>query len=164
MRIIVALLASVVFTLAATSAFAQTCDFSGAPVGPSESAMKVRVRGEDGVLRTHWFGGPAHAFYYINDVYGDSPDVHSAFITDYSTGAEVNAMNAWFLAGTRVAPSGTTADPPVIGFADRTAAEAAQARLGGELVQGWNGVWGWIAEGYESGYEGDRRSHYGLQQ
>jgi hypothetical protein len=166
MRILIALVALFTVTLLAGTAFAQTCAFSGAPVGPSEARMKVRVRDSDGVLRTHYFGGPAHAFYYINDIYGDNPNIHSAFIADYGNdGQMISATDAWFLVDVDDAPYGTEADPPIVGFASQEAAQRWQGRIGGEVVQGWTNVWNWLDDQYQAsgGYMGDRQRHYGRE-
>lgn len=164
MRLTIALLALALGVLTAGTAAAQTCAFSGAPTGPSEARMKVRVRDADGVLRTHHFGGPAHAFYYIHDIYGHDAEVHSAFVADFGDdGAQIRAENAFYLVDVDRAPSGTEADPPIVAFSSREAAEAHHSRLGGELVQGWDAVWSWLDEQWHAsgGNMGDRQRHYG---
>jgi hypothetical protein len=149
-----------------TPASAQTCDFSGAPVGPSQSRVTMRVR-DGGTTNTHYFGGPAHAFYYVSDIYGPNADISSVTIADYDAAVNegrtrmIDAKTAWFLWDVNRAPRGTEADPPVVAFSSREAAQEWQRELGGELVQGWDNLWGNFSGSYSTSYGemGDRRRH-----
>ena len=118
-----------------TTASAQTCDFSGAPTGPSHARTTMRVHDGSG-WHSHNFGGPAHAFYYVSDIYGNDVEFSSVMVADYVAAQDgrtrmIDAKNAWFLWDTDVAPHGTEADPSVVAFSSRAAAQEWQRELGG---------------------------------
>jgi hypothetical protein len=158
---------TVLLIVALTSvASAQTCEFSGAPVGPSQARTVLRVHEADGTVQSHYFGGPAHAFYYSKDIYGDGMDLAGVTVVDYNSAQSgrsrmIDGQNAWFLWNVDVAPDGTQADPPVVAFSSKAAAQQWQRELGGELVQGWDNLWSRFDSMYDSsgGNMGDRRGH-----
>ncbi len=162
MRNIISLIALLVIGLS-TNASAQTCDFSGAPTGPSHARTTLRVQDSDG-WHTHHFGGPAHAFYYVSDIYGNDPKLGSVTVADYVAAQDgrtrmIDAATAYYLWDTDVAPYGTEADPSVVAFSSRDAAQEWQRELGGEVVQGWDDVWSRLDSAYSTSYGemGDRR-------
>jgi hypothetical protein len=148
------------------SALAQTCAFSGADWEPSASRVKLVVN-DEGEDRTLYFGGPAHAFYYLNDIYGADAKVVSAQIVDYNTRASkapkmLDASTAWYVVDGDLYVDGTEADPPVIALATEASAKTWQQRVGGTVVQGWDAAWDWMAKRYDgtNATMGDRRAHF----
>jgi hypothetical protein len=167
MRYILSIAALLLVALTSVAgAQGQTCDFSGAPVGPSEARTVLRVRDGDGSVRTHYFGGPAHSFYYVTDIYGKTATVDSVQVVDYAAAQNgrsrmIDGKTAWFLFDVDVAPNGTEADPPTVAFASKAEAEQWQDELGGTIVQGWDNLWSRFDGAYSTSYGemGDRRNH-----
>jgi hypothetical protein len=167
MRYILSLAALLLVSLTSVASAQQTCDFSGAPVAPSEARTVLRVRDGNGMVRTHYFGGPAHSFYYVSDIYGSNATVDSVDVVDYGALQDGNSRmidgkTAWFLFDVDVAPNGTQADPPTVAFSSKAEAQQWQRELGGTVVQGWDNLWNRFDGMYTTSYGemGDRRGHF----